>query len=205
VADAEFDAALREALAEFGVSFDDEAVRRMTIHYELLVERNRTVNLTRITAPRDAARFHFAEAGFAARQIASKVRRVVDVGSGGGFPGLPLAALMRDRQVLLVESVGKKSAFLHEAALAMGASNVRVVNARFHPDMVGRHDAIVARAVDKFSALLPVLFEAPARQVLLYAGEELLGAADRLGRTPGRRIAIPGFDRRWLGVYEGST
>lgn len=205
MADTVFERALREALAEFGVVASDEAVARMSAHYELLVTWNRRMNLTRITGPREAATLHFAESAYAGRFLDSRVRRILDVGSGAGFPGLPLAVLFPNRQVVLVESVGKKCTFLREAVEAMGLGNVRVAQSRFAPEHVGPGDAIVARAVDKFSMLLPALMSSSATQLILYAGEDLLTQADSFDRGRGRRHSIPGFDRRFLGVYGTRT
>jgi 16S rRNA (guanine527-N7)-methyltransferase len=83
--------------------------------------------------------------------------RVADLGSGGGFPGLALAAALPEARFALVESVGKKCAFLRRAAEAAGLGNVDVVQARAEswPAGIGAHDLVTARAL----APLPVLVE----------------------------------------------
>jgi 16S rRNA (guanine527-N7)-methyltransferase len=86
-----------------------------------------------------------------------RARRVADLGSGGGFPGLALAIALPAAHVALVESVGRKCAFLAAAASELGLENVEVVNERAEawPEGIGAHDLVVARAL----APLPVLVE----------------------------------------------
>jgi 16S rRNA (guanine527-N7)-methyltransferase len=196
----EFEARLREALELFGVSADDLAVHRMVAHYELMLDWNTRVNLTRMIEPDLAARFHYAESAMCARWLVD-AERVIDVGSGAGFPGVPIACLLTDRKVLLVESVRKKCLFLEAAIEALGLDNAAVVNDRFSPKNVRPGDAIVARAVDKFSRLLPALFESEADAILIFGGTDLLDQADSLGRRIVARTPIPGSDRRWLGRF----
>jgi 16S rRNA (guanine527-N7)-methyltransferase len=114
-----------------------------------------------ITSVRDPARgvdVHIADSLVALElgQIRS-ARRLADLGAGGGFPGLPLAIALPETRVALVESVGRKCAFLETAARELELSNVTVVNGRVEAwtDGVGAHDAVTARAV----ASLPVLLE----------------------------------------------
>jgi 16S rRNA (guanine527-N7)-methyltransferase len=86
-----------------------------------------------------------------------RARSVADLGSGGGFPGLALAIALPAAHVALVESVGRKCAFLAGAASGLGLENVEVVNERAEawPEGIGAHDLVVARAL----APLPVLVE----------------------------------------------
>jgi 16S rRNA (guanine527-N7)-methyltransferase len=84
-------------------------------------------------------------------------RRIADLGSGGGFPGLALAVALPDSRVVLVESVGRKCAFLRSAAQSLEMANVEVVNARAEawPEGLNGYDLVTARAL----APLPVLVE----------------------------------------------
>ncbi len=101
-----------------------EALRE---HYELLLHWNRRINLTSVRKPREIVERHFGESLFLAARM-PEVGSVVDVGSGAGFPGLPLAVARRGLKVTLVESVGKKAAFLRECAREHGS--VRVCGCR---------------------------------------------------------------------------
>src|SRR4051794_35829602 len=114
-----------------------------------------------ITSVRDPARgvdVHVADS-LVALDL-GKVRsacRIADLGAGGGFPGLALAIALPEARVRLVESVGRKCAFLDTAARELELANVAVVNSRAEAwaDGLGAHDAVTARAV----ASLPVLLE----------------------------------------------
>jgi 16S rRNA (guanine527-N7)-methyltransferase len=115
-----------------------------------------------VTAVREPARAidaHVADS-LAALALGDRVRAartIADLGSGSGFPGLALAAALPDARVSLVESVGKKCAFLERAAAAAGLRNVAVIHARAEEwrDGIGIHDLVTARAL----APLPVLAE----------------------------------------------
>jgi 16S rRNA (guanine527-N7)-methyltransferase len=131
-------------------------------------------------------------------------RRVADLGSGGGFPGLALAIALPAAHLALVESVGRKCAFLAGAVSELGLANVEVVNARAEawPEGIGAHDLVVARAL----APLPVLVEYAAP--LLELGGTLVAwkgrpepaeeadgaaAARALGMTAPEAIAVAPF------------
>jgi len=133
-------------------------------------------------------------------------RRVADLGSGGGFPGLALAIALPATHVALVESVGRKCAFLAGAASALGLANVEVVNARAEawPQGIGAHDLVVARAL----APLPVLMEyaAPLLEVggtlvawkgRVEAAEDAdgLAAAQALGMSVPQAIPVQPFEQ----------
>jgi 16S rRNA (guanine527-N7)-methyltransferase len=131
-------------------------------------------------------------------------RRVADLGSGGGFPGLALAIALPVARVALVESVGRKCAFLVAAAAELGLANVEVVNARAEawPEGIGAHDLVVARALAPLSVLVeyaaPLL--EPGGALLAWKGrrepaEEADGAAaaDALGMSAPQAISVDPF------------
>src|SRR5438128_11719231 len=97
-----------------------------------LREGNRQVNLTRITDPAEIETRHFLDSLSAALPVLDRLHqgeplRLVDVGSGGGMPGLPLKIAFPQLRVTLVESVGKKAAFLRDTVDQLGLANVEVV------------------------------------------------------------------------------
>jgi 16S rRNA (guanine527-N7)-methyltransferase len=139
--------------------------------------------------------------------------RLLDVGSGGGFPALPLLLVRRDLEGVLVESVGKKARFLSEAIGALGLT-ARVVNARFpDPALVEMRsfppcDLVTSRAVAGAGEIVrearPVL--APGAIAILWTSEPLL---DDLRRAlPGAEVVFrrsPGADRRGIARVECFT
>ena len=114
--------------------------------------------ITAVRAPAEGVDAHVADSLVALDLPAVRAaRRVADLGSGGGFPGLALAIALPAAHVALVESVGRKCAFLAAAVSELGLGNVEVVNGRAEawPQGIGAQDLVVARAL----APLPVLVE----------------------------------------------
>jgi 16S rRNA (guanine527-N7)-methyltransferase len=160
-------------------------------------------SITTIRDPARAVEAHVADslAGLALAPVRS-ARTIADLGSGGGFPGLVLAAALPGAQVALVESVAKKCAFLTRAAEAAGLPNVAVVNARAEEWDAGReaHDVVTARALAPLNVILeyaaPLL--AVGGSVVAWKGrrdaaEEADGAAaaTRLGLSAPAPVAVP--------------
>ena len=97
-------------------------------HYNLLVKWNARLNLTRIDSVEEAVRLHYCESLFVGTRLPAGPLRIVDVGSGAGFPGIPIAILRPECTVTLVESHQRKGVFLREASRNL--KNVTVVTAR---------------------------------------------------------------------------
>lgn len=193
--------ALLRLTPEFGLELDAAVVERFARHFDLLVTWNRKVNLTRIVDPTEAARLHFLESAYLTRLVEPPAR-LIDVGSGAGFPGVPLACLWPECEVTLVEPATKRAVFLKEVVRALGLERVRVRSERFERAMAGPQTLLVARAVDQFRVLLPEIMAVDAPVVALYSEPDLLSEAASL--APGRaaaQFAIPGANRRFIGVF----
>ena len=139
-------------------------------HYELLRIWNEKVNLTGISSVQEMVQFHYCESLFLGRWLPAGEQRVVDVGSGAGFPGIPVAILRPELSVDLVESQQKKAVFLREAT--RGLANVRVLAQRAG-DCQDRYDWMISRAVRADNLLRLAL----APRLALLMGE---GGASRL-------------------------
>jgi 16S rRNA (guanine527-N7)-methyltransferase len=126
----------------------------------LLRETNRSFNLTAITEPADMWRRHVLDSlALLPYLISAGARRVVDVGSGGGLPGIPLAIAMPDVTFTLVEATGKKARFLEDVARQLELVNVAVISER--AEALGqdsahreRYDMAIARALGPLNVLL---------------------------------------------------
>src|SRR5690242_1159296 len=95
----EFKGILEKMLPDFQIAaLAEEQVNQLVRHYAMMIEWNRHTNLTRITAPEEAARFHYAESIFGAR-FAGEAQKILDIGSGAGFPALPLAVAIPTAEV----------------------------------------------------------------------------------------------------------
>jgi 16S rRNA (guanine527-N7)-methyltransferase len=113
-------------------------------HFELLQHWNAKMNLTRIESLEEVVRLHYCESFFLGTWFSEAPRTVVDIGSGPGFPGIPVAIFRPDIKMTLLESNGRKCAFLRDSS--RGLANVRVLNVRSE-QCRERFDWIISRAV----------------------------------------------------------
>src|SRR5215469_6000878 len=119
---------LRQKLAGM-VSLSPDVLGALEEHYELLVRWNRVLNLTSIEDLANTVERHYCESVFLAVHLPPGALRVIDLGSGAGFPGFPVAVLRPDCRVTLVEAHRRKAVFLREATRRL--PNVRVLSVRF--------------------------------------------------------------------------
>ncbi len=150
---------LKDSAAALGVMVDDTAAERLDVYARLLVEWNARMNLTAITDSEGIVLKHFADSLSAAPLLPQGAFSLVDVGTGAGFPGVPLAILRGDMQLTLLDSLNKRLHFLEEVCRAVGVTAVRV-HARAeegarNPALREAFDVATARAV----AGMPVLSE----------------------------------------------
>jgi 16S rRNA (guanine527-N7)-methyltransferase len=163
---------LRNAARALGLRLYEEQLRKFHQFGAMLLAENAKVNLTAITEPERVELLHFADSltvvpavdGYV-REIGGDVAmlsqvRVLDVGAGAGFPGIPLAIMRPHVSVALLEATGKKVAFLRRVTDDLGLDNVTALNLRAeeaaqHPTLREHMDIVLARAV----ARLPVLLE----------------------------------------------
>jgi 16S rRNA (guanine527-N7)-methyltransferase len=110
----------------------------------LLVRWNQHLNLTRIESILDSVRFHYCESLYLGLKLPAGPLQVADVGSGAGFPGIPIAILRPDLSVTLIESHKRKAVFLREAIRHLGNTHVLSARAEERPE---RFDWVVSRAV----------------------------------------------------------
>jgi 16S rRNA (guanine527-N7)-methyltransferase len=154
------------AAARLGFNLSSIQLEQMALHYQELVAWNERVNLTAITAPNAAQIRHFADSltiAAALRDAGATIEgRLLDVGSGGGFPGLPLKALWPNLQLTMLDSIGKKTAFLqHMATLyreRYGMKGLNVLTARAEDAARDSHQReqyaiVVARGVASLTVL----------------------------------------------------
>lgn len=113
-------------------------------HYKLMMRWNQRLNLTRISGLEDAVQFHYCESLFFGTLLPAGALKIADVGSGAGFPGIPLAVLRPECTITLIESHQRKAVFLREAS--RGLENVSVIAQRAQ-DMRQQFDWSVSRAV----------------------------------------------------------
>jgi 16S rRNA (guanine527-N7)-methyltransferase len=166
------------------VTINEEQISALDRHYQLLVRWNRVLNLTSIRNTEEAVIRHYCECLFFASLLPDS-GRVLDLGSGAGFPGVPVAVLHPKMRVTLLESHQRKAVFLKEATRDL--ANVDVVPKRAE-DTSGTWDLVVSRAVDPQE----VLRQAPR---LASRIGMLVGGADSL--LFDERTKLPWGDDRW--------
>lgn len=148
--------AIERALAEFQLSADDQQVLQIQRYIELLLRWNEKINLTAIRDPLEILYRHFCESMFGAAAIPVEKCRLADVGSGGGFPGLPLKIIRPELDLVLIESNIKKATFLTEVVRELALASVRVLVRRYEElsEEVAPLDVVCSRAVGDFGPFL---------------------------------------------------
>lgn len=174
------------------VPVSDDLARVLERHYRVLLTWNQRLNLTRITVVESAVERHYAESLLLAGQVAPG--RILDIGSGAGFPGFPVAAFHPRATVTLVESDQRKAAFLREVSDLL--ANVRVIRTRAD-QLTEECEWVVARAVRLEDVLEPALRLAARIALLVGTSEkEQLRTHPRLCNVSSR--LLPWGEARWL-------
>jgi 16S rRNA (guanine527-N7)-methyltransferase len=186
----EFNERLRRRARRAGVAVDAALAARLEVYFRLLSTWNERINLTALDLrePGDETFDRLlVEPLVAARHVSRGAKRMIDIGSGGGSPALPLALAVRELSVVMVESKTRKSVFLREAVRALELAHAEVATARFEellarPDLHEAHDLVTIRAVRVESRLLLGIqaFLRPGGQLFLFRGSssgDLSGAA----------------------------
>lgn len=152
----------------------ETVVAKAARHLELIVEANQHFNLTRIVSPREAAIKHVVDSVLPWALFAN-AKHVLDVGSGAGFPGIPLSLVLPGVRFTLAESIGKKARFLQAAVSDLQLPNVTVAPARAEDILrTTRPDILTARAVAPLQRALELVAGAikSGATALLYKGPD---------------------------------
>ena len=162
---------------------------QLSAYLELLLKWNARTNLTAIREPEEIVRRHFGESLFAGRHVGD-CDTLLDLGSGAGFPGIPIALLRPEIQVTLAESQNKKATFLREVVRTLGLPNVEVWTGRAEAMPVERRfDTVTLRAVDNMAAALNAAESRAARQIAVLTSAST--APVFIGFSNQARISIP--------------
>lgn len=148
--------AIQRALTEFQLSAGEQQVLQIQQYIELLLRWNEKVNLTAIRDPLEILYRHFCESMFGAVVVPLEQCRLADVGSGAGFPGLPIKIIHPGLDLVLIESNIKKATFLTEVVRELGLQSVRVMVSRYEDlhEEVAPLDVVCSRAVGDFGPFL---------------------------------------------------
>jgi len=194
---------IRRALGEFQLSVDDQQVLQIQQYTKILGAWNEKINLTAIRDPLEILYRHFCESMFAAVAVPLENGRLADVGSGGGFPGVPLKILRPNLQIVLIESNIKKATFLAEVVREIGLPDVQVLVGRYEElgEELAPLDFVCSRALGEFGPFLAWAGseKIAAKEVILWIGardlEEIRGIDGWEWREP---IQVPHSLRRLI-------
>ncbi|MDR2487048.1 MAG: 16S rRNA (guanine(527)-N(7))-methyltransferase RsmG [Clostridiales Family XIII bacterium] len=186
---------LQEYLKWLGIAEPEGTAGLLLDFMRLVLEKNEDINLTAITEEGEFVEKHLMDSltcyGWPEIESAS---RVVDVGTGAGFPGLPLALLYPEKEFLLMDSLGKRISFLREAAAALGIRNVECLHSRAEdagrdPTRRERYDLCLCRAVGHLGILSEYCLPLVRKGGVFYA-YKTVGAAPEIDQSLQARLLL---------------
>ena len=207
----DFATVLADALRHLGVAATPDQLQRLSDHFDLLLEGNRQFNLTRITDPVRAARLLYADSAAVLAWAAARpdrIQTVLDVGTGGGFPAVPLAVLAPRWRITALEATRKKAAFVERSAARLGITNLRVVHAHgSHWKTERPFDLVTFKAVAALDVCLVQArrYVAADGHVAIYKTASLPADEAAAGRTAARRLRfteLPTFQYEFPGLQD---
>jgi 16S rRNA (guanine527-N7)-methyltransferase len=184
----------------------DHQLSLISSYIDLLLKWNAHMNLTAVRDPEQIVERHFGESLFAARHLLTPFSEVsaADIGSGAGFPGIPIRIYAPAMKVTLIESHGKKAIFLREVARTLELTNINIFQGRAQ-DWDGPAELVTLRAVEKFESVLPVAASLVAHGgtlALFIGAKQANEAAGLLPLHATEEVPIPGSRERVLKVFK---
>jgi 16S rRNA (guanine527-N7)-methyltransferase len=167
---------ISNALKPYGIAPSIDLIKGIRTYIELLLKWNRSISLTSVRDVEQILRFHFGESLIVLSMLPVEKSRLADVGSGAGFPGIPLAMASPSLKVTLIEANAKKYAFLNEVIRELRLRNAIALHTRMEDFKAPTRafDVVTARALGKFESLLRWAQKelAPGGRIALWVGGE---------------------------------
>lgn len=198
---------IASALMDFDLLATPEQLSQLLSYLTILLRWNKKMNLTAIRDPEQIVYRHFCESMFAAKSVPIEFGRLADVGSGAGFPGLPLKIFRPELEVFLIESNMRKAAFLLEVIRELGLTKTKVVVRRFEEigEELAPLDFLCARALGEFNPFLKWAASdavAAGKVVLWVGGRDMEALQKRPEWNWKKPILVPHSKQRYLLVGE---
>jgi 16S rRNA (guanine527-N7)-methyltransferase len=201
---------IHRAMSEFRVTLSDQQVSQIQQYIRLLLAWNEKMNLTAIRDPTEILYRHFCESMYAVPTIPLRKGRLADIGSGAGFPGLPIKILAPELEIFVVESNAKKGTFLAEVIREIEVVNARVLISRYEElgEELAPLDFVCSRAVGGFQTFLQWAASerlSAKRAALWVGGRDLPEVRAVEGWTWQDPISIPHSLQRYVLVGQHGT
>lgn len=154
----DFKKELVEKLLKINIQIQNEQIEQLYNYMNLLIEWNEKINLTAITEPNEIILKHFVDSLTISKYI-NKNEKIADIGTGAGFPGIPLKILNPDNEIILIDSLNKRINFLNEVIKSNNLNKIQAIHARaeeigHNNNYRGQFDVVTSRAVAKLNVLL---------------------------------------------------
>lgn len=151
---------LKDYAATFGIELTDHQLEQFNTYFEMLIEKNKVMNLTTITDKDEVILKHFVDSLYLSKYFDFKKPglKVIDVGTGAGFPGIPLKIVFPDIEMTLFDSLNKRVVFLNEVIEELGLKGIVAIHGRAEEggrkkELRERFDLVLSRAVANMSVL----------------------------------------------------
>jgi 16S rRNA (guanine527-N7)-methyltransferase len=198
---------LADGSSDTSARLSETQLASISSYINLLLKWNAHMNLTAVREPEEIVTRHFGESFFAARllfpspyELAIVTHQFVDIGSGPGFPGLPIKIWAPAIHATLIEANQKKATFLREVCRAITLTNINIFSSRAEEFPVGKAQTVTLRAVERFETILPsaVRLLAPGGRLVLLISEAQVKAANQIASQLDwdTSVAIPQSGKR---------
>ena len=201
---------LKQGLELLHLTCNDKQINQLLNYLDLLERWNKAYNLTAIRDPFDMINLHLLDSLAISAELQGE--RFIDVGTGPGLPGIPLAIINQNKNFTLLDSNGKKTRFMQQAKIELGLKNINVVNSRvemFRPE--GGFDIVVSRAFSSLKSFSEITQHLCSDEGMFYAmkGKCPLQEMDEMAKgfkvLETYKLQVPGLDNeRHLVVFEQS-
>lgn len=171
---------LSKCLSKINMKITNDQLDQFAIFYQLLMEKNKVMNLTAITDMKEVVKKHFVDSIIILNYISLDGLSVIDVGTGAGFPGIPLAIMCPNTKFMLLDSLNKRLLFIEEVSQKCGLTNVSIIHSRAEDagrnhELREKYDICVSRAVANMAVLLEYCspFVKPGGQFISYKSGDI--------------------------------